>query len=158
MSVNRNRPHVFVLPEDDANLQIATGFVLEFPTRQIQRLPVARGWREVLRRFESEHIPGMQEYPDRLVVLLIDFDRREDRLNEARAAIPSHLIDRVFILGAWNEPEDLRNDLGSLETIGRALARDCRQNTDTTWGHALLRHNSSEVARFCERARQILFF
>jgi hypothetical protein len=35
MSVNRNRPHVFVLPEDDANLQLATGFVLEFPTRQI---------------------------------------------------------------------------------------------------------------------------
>lgn len=29
MSVNRARPHVLVLPEDDANRQIAVGFELE---------------------------------------------------------------------------------------------------------------------------------
>ena len=28
MSVNRHQPHVFVLPEDDANRQMAIGFIL----------------------------------------------------------------------------------------------------------------------------------
>jgi hypothetical protein len=145
-----------VLPEDDANLQLATGFVLEFPTRQIQRLPVAGGWREVLSRFESDHLAAMDKYPDRLIVLLIDFDGQDDRLDKAKAAIPEHLMDRVFILGAWEEPEDLTDDLGSYETIGRAMGRDCRNNTNATWGHAMLRHNADEIARFCERARSIL--
>jgi hypothetical protein len=103
MSVNRNRPHVFVLPEDDANLQLATGFVLEFPTRQIQRLPVAGGWREVFLRFESDHVSEMNKYPERLMVLVIDFDGN-DRLEEAQKVIPEHLTDRVFVLGAWAEP------------------------------------------------------
>ncbi|MGA2594459.1 MAG: hypothetical protein ABSH32_31560 [Bryobacteraceae bacterium] len=156
MSVNRNRPHAFVLPEDDANLQLATGFVLECPTRQIQRLPVAGGWREVLTRFKSDHLAGMDKYPDRLMVLLIDFDRQDGRLGEAKAVIPEHLRERVFVLGAWDEPEDLTDDLGSYETIGRAMAEDCRNNTTITWGHDLLRHNADELARLCERIRPIL--
>jgi len=157
MSVNKHRPHVFILPEDDANLQIANGFVLEFPTRQIQRLPVAGGWHEVLIRFESEHIIGMEKYSERVMVLLIDFDRQTSRLDEAKAVIPAHLAERAFVLGAWDEPEDLTKDLGSFETIGRNLANDCRNNTDKVWGHDLLKHNADEVARFCERARPILF-
>lgn len=158
MSINRNRPHVLVLPEDDANLQLATGFVLEFPTRQVQRLPVAGGWHAVLHRFKFEHVKEMDKYPERLMVLLLDFDGRNDRLNEAKGVIPEHLIDRVFILGAWTEPEDLRRaNLGSYETLGRAIANDCRHNSDKVWGHDLLRHNAGEVARFCERARPTLF-
>jgi len=157
MSVNRNRPHVLVLPEDDANLAMATGFVLEFATRQIQRLPVAGGWREVFRRFEADHINAMHTYPERLMVLLVDFDG-EDRLVEAFTVIPKDLKDRVFVLGAWTEPEDLRRTgVGSFETIGRAMARDCHRNTNQIWGHKLLRHNAGEVARFCERARPVLF-
>jgi len=157
MSVNRKRLHVFVLPEDDANLQLATGFVLEFPTRQIQRLPVAGGWREVVSRFESDHMDEMDKYPERLMVLLIDFDSRYSRLEEVRAGIPGHLVDRVFVLGAWTEPEDLkRAKLGSYETIGRAMAQDCRRNANATWGHELLRHNADELARLCERIRPIL--
>jgi len=47
--------------------------------------------------------------------------------------------------------------LGSYETIGRALAEDCREGTDTTWEHGLLRHNSGEIGRLRERVRPILF-
>jgi len=46
--------------------------------------------------------------------------------------------------------------LGSFETIGKALAHDCRDGTNATWGNELLRHNALEVERFCERARSIL--
>lgn len=149
-----------MLPEDDANRQIADGFHLEVDwnrQRQMQVLPVAGGWNEVLNRFNADHVGAMEKYPDRFMALLIDFDGHENRLNQARDAIPQHLIDRVFILGAWTDPETLRAHLGSYETIGRAMARDCREQTNVTWGHDLLRHNTNELARLHERIGPIVF-
>jgi len=100
----------------------------------------------------------MDRYPNRFMVLLIDFDSHEDRLLYAKKVIPERLTDRVFILGALTEPEDLkRAGLGSYETIGMALARDCRDETETTWGHDLLKHNSSELNRLRKRVRPFLF-
>jgi hypothetical protein len=160
MSVDKHRPHVLVLPEDDANRQLANGFLLDqsISTRRIQVLPVAGGWRKVLDSFGSDHIREMDRYSTRFMVLLIDFDGHEDRLAYAKNVIPEHLIDRVFILGVLTEPEDLKRDgLGSYETIGRTLAQDCRVDADTTWGHHLLQHNAGEIDRLRDRVRPILF-
>jgi hypothetical protein len=38
-----------------------------------------------------------------------------------------------------------------------ALAKDCREGTDTTWWHALLQHNASELDRLRACVRPILF-
>lgn len=161
MSVNAYEPHVFVLPEDDANRQLADGFHLEvdwFRQKQMQVLRVARGWRRVLEFFKSEHAAEMDRNPNRFMVLLIDLDRKHDRLDVVKAEIPTGLADRVFVLGAWHEPEDLRKaKLGSYEAIGSALAKDCREETDSTWGHLLLQHNASELDRLREHVRPILF-
>ena len=92
------------------------------------------------------------------MVLLFDFDGRIDRLDQAKAEIPGHLVERVFILGALSEPEALRQaSLGSYETIGLAMARDCREETNTIWAHDLLQHNDSELGRLREHVRPILF-
>jgi len=161
MSVNKFLPYVYVLPEDDANRQLANGFHLEVrnaSTRQLQVLLEAGGWREVLSRFRSDQLRQMEQNPNGLMILLIDFDGIAHRRDEARAMIPGHLADRVFVLGVWTEPERLRADLGwSYEEIGRALGRDCRDETETTWGHELLRHNGAEIRRFRQRVRAILF-
>lgn len=160
MSVNRDQPHVLVLPEDDANRQLANGLHSQVPwdrQRQMQVLAVAGGWNNVLNLFVSEHITEMDRCRHRFMVLLIDFDGKEDRLNDARARIPNHLSERVFILGTWTEPEDLKRNLGSYETIGLAMANDCREETNTIWGHKLLQHNTSELDRLRERVRPILF-
>lgn len=162
MSVNKYLPHVLVLPEDDANRQLANGFLLDDSLsnrrRSIQVLEEVGGWSEVLDRFKSDHIIAMERNANRFMILLIDFDGSQSRLKTARAAIPAHLIERVFILGAWSEPEDLRRaHLGSYETIGLAMAKDCRDDTDTTWGHELLRHNASELDRLRLEVRPILF-
>jgi hypothetical protein len=160
MSVNSYLPHVLVLPEDDANSQIATGFHLQVDSakyRQMDVLPVAGGWNEVLETFISVHVVEMERHADRYMVLLIDFDEREERLQHAKTRIPAHLTHRVFIIGAWSEPEALRKDLGSYETIGSALAKDCREETDTIWAHDLLRHNASELHRLRALVRPILF-
>jgi len=153
VSVNKFLPHVYVLPEDDANRQLANGFLLDdllsLRRRSIQVLDEVGGWSVVLDRFKSDHIIEMERHANRFMVLLIDFDGRQDRLDQVQAVIPEHLRERVFVLGAWTIPEDLRKaGLGSYETIGRAMAKDCLDETDRTWGHQLLRHNATELNRF----------
>ncbi len=102
-------------------------------------------------------MPQMLTQPNRFMVLLIDCDGDENRLGDARSAIPSNLTSRVFILGALTEPERLKSDLGGYERIGAGMATDCRNGTDLIWGHPLLRHNAKEVARLRECVRPILF-
>ncbi len=161
MSVNKHLPHVYVLPEDDANRQMAKGFQLEMDgakQRQMQVLEEAGGWIAVLERFLADHAAGMASNARRFMVLLIDFDDKQERLQEVKGKIPGHLTDRVFVLGTLSEPEALKTaGLGPYEQIGSAMARDCRADTDTIWGHELLRHNASELARMRDRVRTILF-
>jgi hypothetical protein len=161
MSVNKHQPHILVLPEDRANLQMADGFHGEVPwhrQRQMQVLRVAGGWNEVLNSFESVHAMEMERCLCRFMVLLIDFDGKQERLTEAKAKIPARLAERVFILGALTKPEDLRQaGLGSYEEIGLAMAKDCREGSGTVWGHDLLRHNAGEIERLRQHVRPILF-
>jgi hypothetical protein len=159
MSCNRYQPHVLVLPEDDANRQLANGFLMDgsLLIRNIQVLPEIGGWIEVLDHFKSDQVKYMDRYRNGFMVLLIDFDGKAERLRDAKKRIPERLAERVFILGALTEPEALKDDLGSYETIGLAMARDCREGTETTWGHDLLRHNAGELERLRENVRQILF-
>ena len=159
MSVNSHKSHVFALPEDKANSQLAIGFRRDpsVSDRNIDVLDVAGGWLKVLETFKSVHVRGMDANQNRFMVLLIDFDGHSGRLERAKAAIPNNLSDRVFVLGVWTEPEELKRDLGSYETIGKAMAKDCREGTDTIWGHALLRHNASEIDRVRRHVRPILF-
>ncbi len=157
MSVNKSKAHVLVLPEDDANRQIANGFQLYVDSRQLQVLVEAGGWAKVLECFATEHIRRMERFPNRFMVLVIDLDDRGDRRSYVAAKIPIHLTHRVFILSTLTEPEKLKTDLGSYETIGFALAKDCREGTDKTWSHKLLQHNAAEVRRLNEQVRPILF-
>jgi hypothetical protein len=159
MSANRYQPHVLVLPEDDANTELANGFVLEVThDRRIQVLPEAGGWLSACERFTSEHVRGLREYPKRYFVLLIDFDGKNDRADKVRERIPEDLRDRVFLLGVQSEPEALKKDrFGSFEDIGRMLGKDCREQTKGVWMHDLLRHNISELDRMEQTVRSFLF-
>jgi hypothetical protein len=160
MSVNRELPHLLVLPEDDANLRLANEFHQQLDMNglwRMQVLPVAGGWNEVLKDFESRHVAEMNRRPNRFMVLLIDFDNREDRLGRARSAIPQNLAQRVFVLGVFSEPEELRAEFGSYDKVGSDLAADCRDGTNKTWGHRLLRHNASELDSLRRFVRPFLF-
>jgi len=160
MSVNKYQPHVLVLPEDDANRQLANGFRLDqyLLNWRIQVLEEAGGWIKVLERFKKDQVVGLNRYPERFLVLLMDFDGDLERLSQAKAEIPNDLTERVFILGALTKPEALKQaGLGSPEEIGLAMAKDCREGTDTIWGHELLRHNAAELERLLPRVRPILF-
>jgi len=159
MGVNKYQPYIYVLPEDDADRQLANGFHLEINLiRQMQILPEAGGWMEVLRRFEAEHIIEMKSNVNAFMILLFDFDERLERLEKAKAIIPPELAARVFVIGPLDEPEYLKKDLpGSFETIGSDLAKDCRQGTYMNWECDSLKHNKSELDRLREHVRPILF-
>lgn len=160
MSVNKYKPHILVLPEDDANRQIANGFILELNLNScaIQVLPEARGWEDVVDKFTNDYASTMRQYPHRMIALLIDFDEHEDRLIYVKGQIPDDLKNRVFVLGVLSEPERLRRDINKdFENIGEALAKDCSNNTNELWGHHLLKHNKTELDRMISSVKPFLF-
>lgn len=160
MSVNKYSPHILVLPEDRADSDIANGFLLhpQLNEKSIQVLPYVGGWRAVVENFITNFIPTMRQYPKRWFVLLIDFDRDEGRLDYIKKRIPDDVRDRVFVLGALSNPEELRSSLGqSLESIGESLSSNCSDNTDELWEHPLLRHNRTELERMISSVKPFLF-
>lgn len=161
MSVNSARPHLLVIPEDDANRQITNGFVLDLNCneRAIQVLKPAKGWLKVLETFKTDFLPGMRQYPERRIVLLMDFDGKPaERKSFIEKNIPEDVKNRVFVLGAFSDPENIRSACGKkLEKIGATLAKDCAENKKDFWRHDLLEHNASELDRLFEDVRPFLF-
>jgi hypothetical protein len=160
MSVNSYRPHVLILPEDRANSELANGFLLHpnLNARLIQVLPFARGWGKVVQQFAEDFAPTMRQYPNRIIVLLIDFGDDENRLDYVKQKIPADLQDRVFVLGVLSEPEKLKRLLNkSFEEIGEVLATDCSDNNEEFWSHELLEHNKIELNRMIGTVKPLLF-
>lgn len=160
MSVNKYIPHVIVIPEDDANSNIANGFLLHenLSLRAIQVMPAAGGWPKVKDSFGTDHVPEMRKNSNRHVVLLVDFDQQDSRLETMKDVVPQDLSDRVFIVGVWSEPEDLRTSrLGSMETVGTRIADECDKNSESLLSHDLFRHNAREASRMSKALKPILF-
>jgi hypothetical protein len=161
VSINAYKPHLLVLPEDDANRQIALGFALNqhINLRTIQTLPVAKGWGKVVGKFNSDYAPRMRQFPERRIVLLMDFDDKPENRNRfVDREIPEELNDRVFVLGVLSEPEKLKAASGkSFEVIGKTLAQDCYENRQDFWQDDLLKHNEPELKRLIENIRPFLF-
>jgi hypothetical protein len=157
---NRYLPHVLIIPEDDANRQIANGFLLNHSvdTGRIQLEVEAGGWSHALAQFKRVYVPEMNKWEQRFILLLIDFDEDGNRFKEAQSAIPENLRNRVFVLGAWSNPERLRAELGaSFERIGGLMAVECEKG-DGIWVHPLLRHNANELDRLRKLVCPFLFF
>lgn len=161
MSKNKFRRQVWILPEDDANRQIAQGFILDpgIQERNIHVENVAGGWAVIRDRFEEEYNRLLAQYPHCFMILLIDFDDRDSRrLENVLSGVDATLRNRVFVLGARSEPERLRASMGmTYETIGKTLARECREGRQDTWNTELLEHNRSELERMMSDVRPILF-
>ena len=161
MSVNVYQPHVMVLPEDDANRQIVNGFLLDpsLTARAIQVLPVAGGWNKVYGDFVDSQVMQLRKYPNRHLVLLIDFDGQVDnRMQLFQQACPADVRDRVYLLGTLEEPEPLRKECRvSLEKIGERLGQDCANGKQGLWAHVMLAHNQAERKCQIENVKPFLF-
>jgi hypothetical protein len=157
---NKYLPHIHVLAEDDANRQIATGFLLapNLDYRAVKVLPLPGGWKKTVEEFRKKYASEMRQIPERRMVLLIDFDDDENRLSYVKNQIPDDLKARVFVLGVLSEPENLKTEINKkFEQIGEDLAKDCPDNTNELWGHTLLKHNKGELARLASSVKPFLF-
>ena len=162
MSADKSKLHVLVLPEDRANHEIANGFRghelnNDRSQRQIQVESVARGWLRTCETYKEDYEPQLRTIGTRHVILLIDLDREQTRIAKVQEYIHDDLKSRVFVLGVWSEPEELKADQRlDFESIGRKLREDCPRQPGGIWGHGLLRHNSHEVERMWSTIGQIL--
>ncbi len=161
MSVNKYKPHVFVIPEDDADRQIALGFVLHphVIQRQVQVVEPAGGWARVLDTFGKEYVPLLQHNGRAHVVMVVDFDGdTAGRRAHFEAEIPEAIGPRVFVIGPRDTPESLRQSLGKgYEDIGQLLAEDCDRDRSDMWDHELLHHNEPDRQRLFQTVRPFLF-
>lgn len=161
MSVNKHRPHLYVIPEDDAERRIAIGFVLRdgVDQRRVQVVAEAGGWLKVIETFQKEYAPKLSNQHTH-VVMLIDFDGIPmARRTEFDNAIPEEYRSRVFVIGPKDEPEDFKKALNgiSFEKIGATLASDCQEDNIGTWGHEHLMHNEPDRKRLYDVVRPFLF-
>jgi hypothetical protein len=161
MSVNRYRPHLLILPEDDANRQLANGFVQNpsINLRAVQVLPPSGGWAKVYSDFIESYITQLRNYPNGHLVLLIDFDNQvESRTRHFKDEFPDDVASRVYLIGTLEEPEPLRVSRGiSLEKIGEQLSSSCFDDDDQHWRHELLQHNLMEVQRLIANVKPFLY-
>lgn len=149
------------MPEDDTNRQIANGFFQnpELNIRAIQILPIIGRWQKTVDTFKNVHVHEMRKYPERRIVLVIDFDNDLGRLESIKCQIPEELFDRVFVLGVLSEPEKLKANLHykGLEEVGMSLSKDCSDNIPRTWRHEMLKHNKAELDRLNSLVKPFLF-
>jgi len=160
MSVNSFKPHILILPEDDANRQIFIGFIgnSRINSNIFQILPIANGWTKAMEQLLNNEIPKMRNFSERRIILLIDFDRREDRFFLIMEQVPEEFKDRVFVIGVKSDPESLRRSTNkSFEKLGEKLAQDCVDNINDLWNHDLLKHNKIELERMRQSIRPFLF-
>lgn len=152
MSANKYLPHLLVIPEDDANRDIVTGFRNHSSVnfRQIQIENVAGGWKKAAETFVEEFSKSMinDKSGNRHVLIMIDFDDQENRFEYVRNMIPEDLRNRVYIMGCQDEPERVRTATGlTKEKLGEALAEACSNGTDGMWENEILMHNLPELQR-----------
>lgn len=163
MSVNSEKPHILIVPEDDENRQVANGF-FEYGSgikRDCHRImPLAGGWLKAFNSVKKEYRNQLEKYSECRLLLLIDFDHKLDRLEKNKHKIPAHLQDRVFVIGIRSKkPKDLAKVARkNLEALGELLAGDCANGKPSgLWEHDLLKHNEAELQRLCLSVRSFLF-
>jgi hypothetical protein len=159
--MNLYAPHIYVIPEDDCDRQLADGFIYhdQVKAARVKVMPPPGGWREVLKTFTNEYIHKLRNNQKGHILLLIDFDDHyDDRRKEFDDAIPDDLKERVFVVGAKLTPEQLKRELArNYEQIGLLLADDCFAGTAITWDHNHLKHNEPDRLRLVSIVKPILF-
>lgn len=159
MTANAYKWHLKILPEDDKWRQIAAGFHRELPQhlqRKVDICHVARGWCKGLELIETFKL---DDIPDRHLLLLIDFDKREkERQIIIDDALQNH--PRVFVLGSTREAEDLIASLGRGGGIacGKRFFSVDMQCSDALWQPPMLdnQRNKTTLLRLCPVLQQNL--
>lgn len=159
MGLDKYKPGLYVIPEDDADRQIADGFVNDLRVKNVvQVMPLAGGWKKVIKEIVDVYIPILRKYKELRVVGVIDCDGRENRILTELKEIPVDVRKRVFILGTLITPEEFKASVGlHFAPLGEKLAQECFDENFELWNHEHLIFLENEVNRAKEELRPILF-
>lgn len=160
MAVNVYRPHIYVIPEDDADRQFADGFELDgrLIPLAMQVMPIAGGWLKVIDKILEDYVPRVRNNPNTHIVGIIDCDGRPDRISTQLARMPADVRDRVFLLGTLDDPQAFKNLVRlTYEKIGIKLADECYRRNFSLWRHEQLAHIHEEISRAAVALRPVLF-
>lgn len=158
MAVNREKPHVVVLPEDDATRSLVVGFSDHCNGPIELKIPLG-GWPKVLAEFEHRYVKYLRTYADAHVVMVIDYDDQPaTRLPMFQAAMPPDVSNRAYVLGALSEAEVLKRQQAlKYGPLGKTLAEECRTQQLEQWSCPQLAGNQAELQRLMLQVRPFLF-
>ncbi len=163
--MNKYKPNLQILCEDEINQDIARGFLLGFHGFELQNpspievcKDVTRGWKKAENQLRDEWVDKLKDNENLFLLILIDSDKRDGRIKEIRNEIPDIIKDRVFVIGCFSEPEVLKQQAHeaikeakmkvSSEAVGKVLFQHCKDNPpNNLWGLNELNHNSDEILR-----------
>ncbi|MDR2019270.1 MAG: hypothetical protein LBQ14_00715 [Treponema sp.] len=136
MSTNKYRNHLVIYTEDNATSQLAESFLNNdgFNRYKANVLPPCRGWNDAV---ESAIRDTQLGTGLRRVVVLIDLDKQNCRINEIRKKIPPQYADKIFVIGWSGKIENLKSALAcsgkGFEKLGEKLAQDCLAGCRGAW-------------------------
>jgi hypothetical protein len=159
-AVNKYKPHLYVIPEDDADRQIVNGFAFHhgITSGSLQVMPIAGGWAKVIETINDEYVPKLRNSTHAHVLGVIDCDEDTERIPSELAKFPDELRDRIFLLGPFDEPEAFKKALNKqFQVIGELLANECYSGEFEIWNHEHLAHIANEIQRANGRLNPVLF-
>jgi hypothetical protein len=135
MSINKYRNHLVVYTEDSATSQLTESFLnndgFDRCKASIQQ---CRGWNAAV---ESAMRDIRLEIGFRRVVILIDLDKQNSRIDEVKEMIPPKYVDKIFVIGWSGKIENLKSSLAcsgkGFEKLGEKLAQDCLAGCRGAW-------------------------
>jgi len=149
--VDKFKPHLFIVPEDDADRQIAVGFQMHLEAKgEMQIVDVARGWLKVVGVIKDEYVPLLKNNLNSHVLGIIDCDKDADRIAEQLENFPEDIRNRIFLLG-------VRSAKMHFAEIGEKLADECYKDELDLWNHEMLSYSSSEALRAKDVLRELVF-
>lgn len=158
-AVNKFKPHLFIVPEDEADERIANGFQLHLEVAgEVQIMPAAGGWKKVINTILVEYVPILKSNGNAHVIGIIDCDNDSERIAKQLATFPADLRERIFVIGANANPEVFKNAVKmKFEQIGEKLAAECFSDQFELWNHEMLSYAAGEVVRAKNTLRTFLF-
>lgn len=157
--VNKFKPHLFIVPEDDADRQIAVGFQMHLEANgRMQIVDVAGGWLKVVNVIKDEYVPLLNNNPNTHVLGIIDCDKDADRIAEQLKTFPAGIRNRIFLLGVNENPQEFkRSTKMHFAQIGEKLADECYKDELDLWNHEMLSYSSIEALRAKNALRELVF-
>ena len=173
--MNKYKPNLQILCEDRINQDIARGFILGFyndfknPASIEVCRELARGWCKAVNSLHEEWVQKLQDNENLFLLVLIDSDGKLNRILEIKSRLPKNLINRIFIIGCLNEPEELKKQAVSFikadnpkekqsnEAVGKILFKHCKDKfTNNLWNSCELEHNFDEIIRLKQYTKHFI--